>query len=411
MILVLCVILVALAFEYVNGFHDTANAIATSVATKVMTPAQAILLSTVMNLVGALLGVAVAKTIGQGLVDTQFITSATIMAALLGAIAWNLLTWWLGLPSSSSHALIGGLCGAALASAGGNWHAIRWIELKSKVVTELVPATQDVLAALAPASLAPGTNALHVGTNLVQVVTPAVAGDPVFMLATKTIIEHGGVFHKVVKPMFLAPACGLVVGFAVMALLLVLLRHVRPRVVNNTFGRLQLLSAAWMSLEHGRNDAQKTMGIIALTLFAATTKTKVLGDLPGWLSFLRTPEFTIAMWVKVACALTMAAGTAAGGWKIIKTMGKNVVKMQPIHGFAAQTTAACVIAVATHWGMPLSTTHVISGSIMGVGTTKRLNAVKWTVAERMLWAWILTLPVSALSSYAAMRLFQAIGMR
>ena len=410
MILVLCVILVALAFEYVNGFHDTANAIATSVATKVMTPTQAILLSTVMNLVGAMMGVAVAKTIGQGLVDTAVVTSATIMAALIGAIAWNLFTWWLGLPSSSSHALIGGLCGGTLASAAGNWNAIRWVEYKTKTLTELVPASQDVLQALSAVAHHAGTNAVQVGTNFIQAVVPAAGSDPVLMVATRTVVEHGGVIHKVIKPMFLAPAAGLVFGFIVMAILLVALRHVRPRIVNTTFGKLQLVSAAWMSYEHGRNDAQKTMGIIALTLFAATTKSKVLDDLPEWLSFLRTPEFTIAFWVKLSCALVMAAGTAAGGWKIIKTMGKNVVKMQPIHGFAAQTTAAAVIAVATHWGMPLSTTHVISGSIMGVGTTKRLNAVKWSVAERMLWAWIFTLPVSAAISYAVMRAFQASGM-
>ncbi len=411
MTLVFCVVLVALAFEYINGFHDTANAIATSVGTKVMTPAQAIVLSAVMNLVGAMAGVAVAKTIGQGLVDTHYITSVAIMAALFGAISWNLFTWWLGLPSSSSHALIGGLCGAALASAQGNWHAIRWVETKAKVVTELLPVTEDLLRSMASTTLSAGTNLVQMGTNAVQVIIPSDPSGQVLMLGTRVVVEHGGLWHKVVKPMFLAPTCGLLVGFLIMGVLLVALRQVRPSVVNTVFGRVQLLSAAWMSYEHGRNDAQKTMGIIALTLFAASTQSRVFDGLPSWLGFLHTPTFEIAFWVKVACALTMAAGTAAGGWKIIKTMGKNVVRMQPVHGFAAQTTAAAVIAVATHWGIPLSTTHVISGSIMGVGSTKRLNAVKWVVAERMVWAWFLTIPVSGIVAYGTMRCLQLCGLR
>lgn len=405
MTLVFCVILVALAFEYVNGFHDTANAIATSVATKVMTPAQAIFLASSMNLVGALVGTAVAKTIGQGLVDTQHVTSAVIMCALIGAIAWNLFTWWIGLPSSSSHALIGGLVGATFAAAHGKWEAIRWVETKAKTVPELVPAAQNVLDSISVMNLAPGTNTVELGTNLVNVVVPATPGGTVLMEIAHTVVQHGGLWHKVVKPMFMAPAVGLVCGFILMGLLLLLCRKLRPRLVNAIFGKSQLLSAAWMSYEHGRNDAQKTMGIIALTLFTATNS-RVFVDLPDWLGFLRTPEFTVALWTKVVCALTIAAGTAAGGWKIIKTMGKNVVKMQPVHGFAAQTTAAAVIGVATHWGIPLSTTHVISGAIMGVGSTKRLNAVKWSVAERMLWAWVLTIPVSGAIAYALIRISQ-----
>lgn len=409
MTLVICVVLVALMFEYVNGFHDTANAIATSVATKVLTPGQAILLSAFGNLIGALVGDAVAKTIGVGLVDTAYITSLTIMAALIGAIIWNLFTWWIGLPSSSSHALIGGLAGATLASAGGNWQAIKWITHKTKVVTELVPAPIDVMRVAKEMALAGGsTNTVEVSGHAVQIVMPT-ASDQVMMLATRTVIENGGIWHKVVKPMFIAPFCGLLVGFVVMGLLLVLLRRVRPRLVNSTFGKMQWLSAAWMSYEHGRNDAQKTMGIIALTLFAATAQSHAFDNLPHWLDFLRTPKFEIAFWVKIVCAITIAAGTAAGGWKIIKTMGKNVVRMQPIHGFAAQTTAATVIGIATHWGIPLSTTHVISGSIMGVGTTKRLNAVKWSVAERMLWAWVLTLPICGGLAFATMWLFKALG--
>jgi PiT family inorganic phosphate transporter len=345
MTLILCVILVALMFEYINGFHDTANAIATSVSTKVLTPRQAIVLSTVFNLIGALAGTAVAKTIGAGLVDTQYITLTTIMCALLGAIIWNLLTWWWGIPSSSSHALVGGLCGAAVASAQNNFSVIHW-------------ATHDAVK--------------H---------------------------EWTGVVPKVIIPMVAAPIVGLLVGFIIMGLLLFILRTWKPHTVNVFFGKAQWLSAAWMSFSHGTNDAQKTMGIIALTLFTATTKTNAFDQLPHWLDFLHTPKFDIHVWVKVVCALTMAAGTAAGGWRIIKTLGNKLVKMQPVHGFAAQTTAAAVIESATHWGIPLSTTHVITSAILGVGATKRLNAVKWPVMLNIVVAWVLTLPVTALLSY------------
>jgi PiT family inorganic phosphate transporter len=316
------------------------------VGTKVLTPGQAIVLSTIFNLIGALVGVAVAKTIGRDLVDARFISSITILAALSAGIGWNLLTWYYGLPSSSSHALFGGLCGAALASAHGNWSVIKW---------------------------------------------------------------STGLWPKVVKPMVLAPTTGLLVGFTLMGLLVLLLRRVRPVMINKVFGRAQLVSAAWMSFEHGRNDAQKTMGIIALTLFTAT-QSGTLADLPGWLGFLRLDEFRIDAWVKVICAVTMAAGTAAGGWKIIRTLGKYMVRMQPIHGFAAQSTAAAVIGFATHFGIPLSTTHVISSSIMGVGATKRLNAVKWSVVERMVWAWIMTLPITAFVAWLILRALQVVGL-
>src|SRR5258706_2148556 len=356
MLFVFSVIFIALAFEYVNGFHHKANAIATSVSTRVMAPRQAILLSTVFNLLGALAGTAVAKTIGKDLVDSHFITLSTIMCALLGGISWNLFTWWLGLPSSSSHALIGGLCGAALAAAGGDWSVLYWAVYDAK--------------------------------------------------------KHGwgGLWAKVVAPMVIAPLVGIIIGFALMALLMFLFRSVRPMAVNRIFGKAQLLSAAWMSFSHGTNDAQKTMGIIALTLFTATTKTDGFNELPAWLSFLHTPKFDIPFWVKVVCAITMAAGTAAGGWRIIRTMGHHMVRLQPVHGFAAQTTAAAVIEAATHFGIPLSTTHVISGSIMGVGASKRLNAVKWGVAGRMIWAWVLTLPVTGGIAYCLLRLLHSFGI-
>jgi inorganic phosphate transporter, PiT family len=354
MTLVLTVIAVALVFEYINGFHDTANAIATTVSTKVLTPRQAIVLSTVFNLLGALTGTAVASTIGRGLVDTHFVSATTLIAALLAAIAWNLLTWWLGLPSSSSHALIGGLCGATLASAGSDWSVIRW------------------------SAHNPITHA------------------------------HEGLWPKVVGPMFVSPICGILLGFGIMAALLWLLRNWSAPLVKRVFGRGQLLSAAWMSFSHGTNDAQKTMGIIALTLFTATTKTNAFDHLPSWLEFLRAPEFKVYAWIKVVCALTMAAGTAVGGWRIIRTLGHKMVKMQPIHGFAAQSTAAGIIQLATHWGIPLSTTHVISASIMGVGATKRLNAVKWSIVSNMVWAWILTIPVSGILAYGLMLLLRQV---
>jgi PiT family inorganic phosphate transporter len=183
-----------------------------------------------------------------------------------------------------------------------------------------------------------------------------------------------------------------------MGLLVVLLHKLRPQLINKIFSKAQLVSAAWIGFSHGTNDAQKTMGIIALILFTAT-RDGTFAQLPSWLHFLHTPEFSVALWVKVACALTMAAGTAAGGWRIIRTMGHKIVRMQPIHGFAAQTTAAAVIQIATHWGIPLSTTHVISTSIMGVGTIKRMSAVKWGVVGRIVWAWVLTIPVTAILAY------------
>ncbi|MBA4388779.1 MAG: inorganic phosphate transporter [Verrucomicrobia bacterium] len=347
MLLILTVVLIALAFEYINGFHDTANAIATVVSTKVLTPRQAVALAAFFNLLGALWGTAVAKTIGSGLVDTSFVNIWTILFALLGAIAWNLLTWWMGLPSSSSHALIGGLCGATLASADGRWEVIRWSVTNAAGKTE-------------------------------------------------------GLLNKVMVPMFVSPITGLIVGFIIMALLLICLQKLTPRIVNLVFGKLQLVSASWMGLSHGTNDAQKTMGIIALILFTAT-KDGTFNDLPAWLNFLHTSKFDVATWVKVVCALTMAAGTAAGGWRIIRTLGHKMVRLQPIHGFAAETTAATIIQVASHFGIPLSTTHVISSSIMGVGATKRLSAVKWGIVGRMVWAWVLTIPITGMLAYLMMR--------
>ena len=355
MTIFLIVLLTALVFEYINGFHDAANAIATVVSTKVLTPRQAIALAAVFNLIGALMGTAVASTIGKGLVDTNVVTMATIFSGLMGAIIWNLITWWFGLPSSSSHALIGGLCGAALASAGDNWNVLHW-------------ATTDAKGAAA------------------------------------------GLWPKVVLPMITSPLVGFFGGAFLMFLLTLMIHRLRPRLVNNVFGKLQLVSAGLMAHSHGSNDAQKTMGIIALALFTGTSS-GAFDDLPAGASFLRTPEFVVDQWVVVTCAIVMAAGTAAGGWRIIRTMGHKMVKLQPVHGFAAETTAALIIHYASVLGIPLSTTHAISTSIMGVGSVKRRGAVKWTVVERILWAWVFTLPVCGLIGYLTERLCVALGYK
>ena len=355
MIFIILLILVALAFEYVNGFHDAANAIATSVATKVLTAKQAVMIAATCDLLGALAGTAVATTIASGLVDGNFVTLTTIFCALSSAILWNLITWWYGLPSSSSHALIGGLCGSALATAAGNWHVIKW------AVT-----------------------------------------DPVTHKAS-------GLLYKVVLPMLVSPVCGCVGGFLFMGLLIVVFGEVHPSTLNKVFSKAQIGSAAWMSFCHGLNDAQKTMGIIALTLFTGS-KSGALDHLPAWLAFLHTPKFEIHTWIKVCCALVMGAGIASGGWRIIKTMGSKLVRLQTIHGFAAQTTAAAVINIASLWGMPLSTTHVISTSIMGVGATKRLSAVRWNMMGRIVTAWILTLPLTMAVGFIMMWLCLRLGL-
>lgn len=352
MLLLLIAILVVLIFEYINGFHDAANAIATVVSTKVLTSHQAVLLAACFNLIGAISGEAVAKTVGAGLVDTNYVTTLTIVCAMLGGIMWNLLTWWVGLPTSSSHALIGGLCGAALASAHNNWHVIKWSVAKTD------PKTGKIVM--------------------------------------------DGLYHKVIIPMIASPVAGLVCGFLIMGLLFFLVRNWRPVTVHRVFGRLQILSASYMGWGHGFADAQKTMGIIALALFAAT-KAGQLENIPGWLKFLYTPKFEIHTWIKVLCATVMAAGTWAGGWRIIRTLGHKLVTLKPVHGFAAEATGASILAVSGHFGMPVSTTHSITTSIMGVGMAKSFNALKWTVVERIIWAWVMTIPATATLAYLCHR--------
>lgn len=367
--LLLLVIVTALVFEFINGFHDTANSIATVVATKVLTPTQAVVLAAVMNLIGAFMGTAVAKTIASGLVDTDvvMVTSQVLICALTGGIVWNLVTWWLGLPSSSSHALIGGLCGAAVAAADNNFHALIWSQ------------------------------------------------------AGESWSKNGGLFWKVVIPMISSPAAGFLLGVLIMGLLMAVLSSMnnaggwlgkisRPRWVNAFFGKAQILSAAYMGLAHGTNDAQKTMGIIALAIFGAQAS-GTLDNLPGWLSFLHPDggKTDIDSWVIVSCALVMAAGTAMGGWRIIKTLGHKMVKLHPINGFAAETSSATILYVAAHFGMPVSTTHSISTAIMGVGFAKNPRALKWSVIERIVWAWILTIPAAGLIAYGLVRLLKTQG--
>src|SRR5687768_10057346 len=367
--LLLVVILAALVFEFINGFHDTANSIATVVATKVLSPGQAVILAAVMNLIGAFWGTAVAKTIASGLIDTDVVavTSQVILCALGGAIAWNLITWWRGLPSSSSHALIGGLCGAALAAAHNDWDALIWSE-----------------------SVGEWT-------------------------------KNKGLLWKVFIPMISSPIAGFTLGVLIMVLLWAIIsglarlggpigRLARPRWVNAFFGKAQLVSAAYMGFAHGTNDAQKTMGIIALTIFGAQA-TGTLDNLPSWLAFLHPDggETDIDRWIVVACALVMAFGTAAGGWRIIKTMGHKMVKLHPIHGFGAEMASATILSTAAHFGMPVSTTHSISTAIMGVGFAKNPRALKLTVIERIVWAWILTIPAAGGIAYGMLSLFEAFG--
>ncbi len=367
--LVLVVVITALAFEFINGFHDTANSIAASVATKVLTPGQAVIMAAAMNMIGALTGTAVAATIATGIVNTQVVdaTSQLMLCALFGAIAWNLLTWWFGLPSSSSHALIGGLCGAALSASHMNWDSLLWAERAANWT------------------------------------------------------QSKGLVWKVLVPMVTSPLAGFLLGFALMVVLWALIfgmersggvlrRIARPRWVNAVFGKLQIMSAAYMGYAHGHNDAQKTMGVIALALIGAEAS-GALNDLPDVLAFMHPEQSTgqdVATWIVVTCALVMAAGTASGGWRIIKTLGHKMVKLHPLDGFAVDTSSATVLMAAAHFGMPVSTTHTVSTAIMGVGFAKNPRRLKLGTIERIVWAWILTIPASGTVAwlfYRALMLF------
>ena len=314
MVLLIAIVALAIVFDYTNGFHDTANAIATSVSTRALSPRVAVLMAAGLNLLGALVSTSVAKTVGEGLVDTALVTMEVVMAALVGAVVWNFATWYFGIPSSSSHALFGGLIGAMIAAAGLD--GVIW----------------------------------------------------------------SGVVEKILIPMVGSPVIGFLSAWLLMTGLIWLVRKRQQGPVNTWFRRLQPISAGFMAFSHGANDAQKTMGIIALALFASGV----------------IDTFYIPTWVKIVCALAMAAGTYSGGWRIIHTLGSKVIKLDPIHGFAAETAAASVIQVATHFGIPVSTTHTITAAIMGVGSTQRLSAVRWGVAGNIVTAWVLTLPAAGL---------------
>jgi PiT family inorganic phosphate transporter len=334
--LLIAVIIAALIFDYINGFHDAANAIATSVATGVLPLRTAVMLAAFFNFAGAMAGTAVAKTIATGFCAPEVATQTVVLAALLGASVWNLLTWWLGIPSSSSHALIGGLCGAVVGSAGMG--AFRWA----------------------------------------------------------TLLE------KVVKPLVVSPLLGFTLALALMIALLWLVRRLRPGVVNRNARRAQLLSACAMGFSHGQADAQKVMGIIALALFSYQTSG---GDgLPHWM--LPAERGHVPFWVVIACAGAIALGTAAGGKRIIKTMGSKVIRISPLQGFAAETAGASILFGFAHLGVPVSTTHCINACIMGVGASKRISAVRWIVAWKILIAWIVTLPCSAAFAWLFLKLLR-----
>ncbi|WP_434511326.1 inorganic phosphate transporter [Desulfitobacterium sp. AusDCA] len=316
--LLILVVFSALAFDYINGFHDTANAIATSVSTRALTPRRAVVLAACFNFLGALYSTGVAQTLAKDIVSPQYATSEVVIAALLGAIVWNLITWYFGIPSSSSHAIIGGMIGAAAAHAGFG-------------------------------------------------------------------ILHWNGLTKIVLALIFSPIAGMILGFIIMKALFFIFKRVAPSKVNHGFRKMQILSAALLAFNHGSNDAQKSMGIITLALVAVGMQAST--------------NLVPPLWVKIACALAMAAGTSIGGWRIIRTMGGKIFKLEPINGFAADLSSSLVIWTATAFPglhLPVSTTHVVSGSIMGVGSAKRVSAVRWGVAEQMLMAWVVTIPSTAL---------------
>ncbi len=318
--LAITAILTALFFDFINGFHDAANSIATVVGTRILKPLQAVSLAAAANFVGPFLfGVAVATTVGKGIINPDFVTIHIIIGALIGAIIWNLVTWIWGFPSSSSHALIGGIIGSGIAG---------------------------------------------VGTNA---------------------IIFGGL-EKVIVGIIVSPVVGFIVAFALATLIITVFAKRRPGKVNSIFGRLQLVSSTYFSLTHGANDGQKTMGIIALILFTEGI----------------TPNFEIPFYVIMMAALAIGLGTFFGGWRIVKTMAVKITQLKPYQGFAAETGGATILAILAHAGIPASTTHGISGSIMGAGSVRRLTAVRWGIGKRIVWAWIITIPASATMSYAAM---------
>ncbi|HEY6007116.1 MAG TPA: inorganic phosphate transporter [Geobacteraceae bacterium] len=322
LVVLILVVASALIFDYVNGFHDTANAIATCVSTRALSVKAAIFMAAGLNFAGAMVSTKVAKTIGKGIVDAGDVTQMVVLAGVVGAIIWDLITWYYGLPASSSHAIIGGLMGAVIAHAG-------------------------------------------------------------------TAALHWKGLEKIVLSLIVSPIVGTIIGFIFMVALLWAFRNSAPYGLNKGFRRLQVLSAALMAFSHGTADAQKSMGVITMAL----------------VSYGALSDFVVPTWVKVACAVAMGLGTAAGGWRIIKTIGKDFVKLQPVHGFCVETASAAVILGASSVGMPVSTTHVITSAILGVGLSKRLTAVNWSVAQRILVAWVLTIPASAAVAFVVYMVF------
>jgi inorganic phosphate transporter, PiT family len=310
------VVVIALFFDFTNGFHDTANSIATSVSTRALSPRLAVLSAAVLNFAGAFVSLKVAATVAKGIVDPEAITLKIVLAGLVGAITWNLITWYLGLPSSSSHALIGGIIGSAAAAQGLD------------------------------------------------------------------VVQWHGLYEKVLIPSLLAPFLGVVGAAFLMLIILWIIRRRHPGIINRVFRRLQLVSGGFVAFTHGTNDAQKTMGIIALALVAS--------------GHLDSEQFDVPLWVIVSSAAAMGLGTYAGGWRIIRTLGQRVAKLDPPQGFAAQTACASILWVTAHYGFPVSTTHTISGSVMGAGATRRLSAVRWGVAGNIVLAWLVTIPSAAL---------------
>jgi PiT family inorganic phosphate transporter len=316
LVLLILVIAAALIFDFINGFHDTANAIATSISTRALTIKTAIIMAAILNFVGAMISTKVATTIGRGIVDPVNVTQMVVLAGIIGAIIWDLVTWYFGLPSSSSHAIIGGIMGAVTAHAG--FSALHWKGLE-----------------------------------------------------------------KIILALFISPLLGTAMGFLIMVLFMWALRNRSPHGVNKVFRKLQIASAAFMSFSHGTADAQKSMGVITMAL----------------LSYGVIPAFVVPTWVKMGCALAMAMGTAVGGWRIIKTVGRDFVKLHPVNGFSVDFASASVNLGAAAIGLPTSTTHIITSAILGIGLSKRLSAVNWQIAYRILWAWGLTIPASAAASF------------
>ena len=398
--LLIAVVVMAIVFDYINGFHDAANAIATVVSTGVLPIRTAVLLAGLLNFVGAMTGTAVAKTIATGFADPATVTQGVVLAALLGASAWNLITWWFGIPSSSSHALVGGLAGAVVAHAGLS--AFKWGALVQKVLVPLVasPTIGFVVAFFTMVGLVWIARGrwkqgvlVGLGVLMLLVLGWAVWNGPALGVAlshstieTRILLSLGAAFLIAVPVLYGA----------------------RPSVVHSHSRRLQLLSAGMMAFGHGSNDAQKSMGIITLALVAFVTTGHVHPDwMPDWV--LPADADHVPTWVIISCALAIAAGTAAGGTRIIKTMGTKIIRITPIQGFAAETAGALTILGASHLGIPVSTTHVINAAIMGVGASRRVSAVRWGVAGNILIAWVVTLPFSAGLAWLAMKLLAALG--